>query len=61
MTTGVTDGANTAVAGDLKEGDEVVTGTIAAAAAGGSDAPKNPFLPQMPRGGPGGGGNRGPR
>ena len=51
VTTGVTDGASTAVlASDLKEDDEVVTGTIAASAADGPNGPTNPFLPQF-RGG----------
>ncbi|MDB5327000.1 MAG: efflux transporter, family, subunit [Phycisphaerales bacterium] len=51
VTTGVTDGASTAVvASDLKEDDEVVTGTVAASAADGPNGPTNPFLPQF-RGG----------
>jgi HlyD family secretion protein len=53
--TGVTDGAVTAITSDgLKEGDEVVTGVIAAAANPQQNGPTNPFLPQMRRGGGGG-------
>ena len=51
VTTGVTDGAVTAVVSpDLKEGDEAVTGTIAVSAADGPNGPTNPFLPQFRRG-----------
>ena len=43
---GISDGMNTAVTGDgLREGDEVVTGEVAASAA----AVKNPFLPKVIR------------
>jgi HlyD family secretion protein len=46
VTAGISDGMNTAVSGDgLREGDEVVTGEIAASAA----AVKNPFLPKVIR------------
>ena len=49
---GVTDGASTAVTSDaLKEGDEVVTGTMVANADQQAGGPTNPFLPQMRRGG----------
>jgi HlyD family secretion protein len=43
---GISDGANTAVtAGDLHEGQEVVTGEISANS---QAATKNPFVPQLP-------------
>jgi hypothetical protein len=46
VTVGISDGANTAVtAGDLHEGDEVVTGEILGASTGES----NPFLPKLIR------------
>ncbi|HEX8325437.1 MAG TPA: efflux RND transporter periplasmic adaptor subunit [Tepidisphaeraceae bacterium] len=67
VTTGVSDGAYTAVTGEgLTEGAEVIAGTIALDASGQvAQGPTNPFLPQMRRGGPGGGGGggggRGPR
>jgi HlyD family secretion protein len=58
--TGITDGSVTEVTGNLKEGDEVITGIV------NSDASKtatqqqqNPFAPQMPR--PGGSTGRGGR
>ncbi len=53
---GINDGNNIEVKGNLKEGDEVVTGMIQQQAA----TSQNPFVPQMPsRGsGTGGGGSR---
>lgn len=52
---GLSDGVFTEVSGDIKEGDEVVTGVNSSAAAA-QETPKtsgqqNPFVPKMPRGG----------
>lgn len=56
--TGITDDVNTAIlGGDLKEGDEIITGQIIAAQGGGGMT--NPFAPTPFRGGGGGGGGRG--
>jgi len=54
--TGVTDGTATAVVGgDLKEGDQVITGVTDSAVA----APQASTSPLIPFGRRGGGGNRG--
>ena len=47
---GLSDGNFTEVSGDIKEGDEVVTGQTSGAAASVSQAPKSPFMPTMPGG-----------
>jgi HlyD family secretion protein len=53
---GLSDGLHTAItAGDLREGDEVVTGVLPPASSS-SSGPTNPFMPGRPPGGGGGGG-----
>jgi len=50
VTTGVTDGASTAIiGGDLQEGADVITGVQITDADAGSQGPTNPFMPQMRR------------
>jgi hypothetical protein len=45
--TGTSDGSNTAIAaGDLQEGQEIVTGEMAAKAA--QTGTQNPFVPRLP-------------
>jgi HlyD family secretion protein len=57
--TGVTDGAMTAIVdGDLKEGDQVVTGVSEPGAAATQQTNTSPLIPFGRRGG-GAGGNRG--
>ncbi|HVU38886.1 MAG TPA: HlyD family efflux transporter periplasmic adaptor subunit [Opitutales bacterium] len=54
---GITDDVDTAVlGGDLKDGDEIITGTITADDSNGGTT--NPFAPSFFRGGRGGGGGR---
>lgn len=49
---GLTDGVSTEVSGDqIREGDIVVVGVELPSSAGSSATTKNPFAPQMPRGG----------
>ena len=48
--TGITDGNMTEVIGNIKEGDEVITGTVSSAANKASPQQQNPFAPQMPGG-----------
>jgi HlyD family secretion protein len=47
---GLSDGNFTEVSGDIKEGDEVVTGQTAGTATSVTPAAKSPFMPQMPGG-----------
>jgi HlyD family secretion protein len=47
--TGLSDGNFTEVSGDIKEGDEVVTGQVGATTSATQTA-KSPFMPQMPGG-----------
>jgi HlyD family secretion protein len=57
--TGITDDVNTAITGgDLKEGDQVITGQSVADQTSTSGT-TNPFAPTLVRGGGGGGGGRG--
>jgi HlyD family secretion protein len=48
---GVTDGLNTEVRGKIKEGEEVVTGTVTPQTTQATPQQQNPFAPQMTRGG----------
>jgi HlyD family secretion protein len=48
--TGITDGSMTEVIGNIKEGDEVITGIVSSAATKTSTPQQNPFAPQMPGG-----------
>jgi HlyD family secretion protein len=48
--TGITDGSMTEVIGNIKEGDEVITGIVSSAASKTSTQQQNPFAPQMPGG-----------
>ena len=58
--TGITDGSVTEVSGNIKEGDEVVTGIVTSdASKSTTQQQQNPFAPQMPR--PGGTTGRGGR
>jgi HlyD family secretion protein len=54
---GITDGVVSAITGDLKEGDEIITGNAQTAVA--ADTTTNPFAPVLARGGRGGGGAAG--
>ena len=47
--TGITDGSMTEVIGNIKEGDEIITG-IVSSTANKTPAQQNPFAPQMPGG-----------
>jgi HlyD family secretion protein len=47
--TGITDGSVTEIIGNLKEGDEIVTGTVTSTA-NKTQTQQNPFAPQMPGG-----------
>jgi HlyD family secretion protein len=47
---GLSDGNFTEVSGDIKEGDEVVTGQGGSNASSANQAAKSPFMPQMPGG-----------
>ena len=47
--TGLSDGNFTEISGDIKEGDEVVTG-LGGGTANATQAAKSPFMPQMPGG-----------
>ena len=57
--TGISDGSVTEVSGDLKAGDEVITGVISTDPTKTTTQQQNPFAPQMSR--PGGGGASGGR
>jgi HlyD family secretion protein len=51
--TGISDGSVTEIIGNIKEGDEIITGTVSTTANKTSTQQQNPFAPQMP-GRPGG-------
>jgi len=55
--TGITDGSVTEVSGDIKAGDEVITGLVTIDPTKTTTQQQNPFAPQMQR--PGGGGSSG--
>jgi HlyD family secretion protein len=48
--TGISDGSMTEVIGNIKEGDEIITGTVSSTANKTSPQQQNPFAPQMPGG-----------
>ena len=47
--TGISDGSMTEIIGNVKEGDEIITGTVSSTA-NKTPAQQNPFAPQMPGG-----------
>ena len=57
--TGITDGSVTEVTGNLKDGDELITGIVSTDPSKAGTQQQNPFAPQMPR--PGGSSGRGGR
>jgi len=48
--TGISDGSMTEIIGNVKEGDEIITGTVSSTANKTSPQQQNPFAPQMPGG-----------
>jgi HlyD family secretion protein len=48
--TGITDGSMTEIMGNIKEGDEIITGTVSSTSNKTTPQQQNPFAPQMPGG-----------
>ena len=48
--TGISDGSMTEITGNIREGDEIITGIVSSTANKPSTQQQNPFAPQMPGG-----------